>query len=562
MTREEKIALVRQKMAGENAVPIPAPPVSGMTREQKIEMVKQKMAGESSPVAKSSPETGTVEESFLQNVGQATSMGYLPQLQAAAEPYIQKGLDFLGFGDADANKQLEAQGFKINNLPEKNYVQRRDEATKRIENVSAAHPGAAILGQVAGAIPSAIATGGLLKAGVGAGGKLLQATKAGGIIGLIRNPGDVEGEINPLQLKERAINTAKDAATGAVLQGTIGGVGKISNTLKQAPESLKKWSQLKAVKAGGAMLKDFRKLMGQNKTQEIGQTMIDNNIVSVGDDITSIAAKADTALRSAGSELGSIYQAADDSTKIKINSKDITGLYNDYLEGASKRLSGIDGGEQAAQRAQKTLDVLMENQNPTFKELQKLRASIDENINFSKQNKELPVIEKELKFIRGKIQGLIRSKLNDIDPNLGSKFDQTNRKVSNLMTISQMAKDKAARESSNAAFGLRERISGGAGAAVGGMMGSGMGGPIGAAIGATIGGGLSAVTTKTARQYGTPYVAITANKIAKALEKNPKLLSKYAEPLAKASQKSLKEFVNTVNVFLSEPEFKRKLRRI
>jgi hypothetical protein len=90
MTREEKIALVRQKMAGENAVPIPAPPVSGMTREQKIEMVKQKMAGESSPVAKSSPETGTVEESFLQNVGQATSMGYLPQLQAAAEPYIQK----------------------------------------------------------------------------------------------------------------------------------------------------------------------------------------------------------------------------------------------------------------------------------------------------------------------------------------------------------------------------------------------------------------------------------------------------------------------------------------
>ncbi len=120
-----------------------------------------------------------------------------------------------------------------------------------------------------------------------------------------------------------------------------------------------------------------------------------------------------------------------------------------------------------------------------------------------------------------------------------------------------MASDKVAREESNASFGLRERMAGGIGAIVGGGVGASLGGPMGAAIGAGVGGGLNAITTKAARQYGTPFVAMTANKIAKKLIENPGSLGKFSETLIKASEVSPAEFVSAVNLMMKDPEYKK-----
>ena len=96
---------------------------------------------------------------------------------------------------------------------------------------------------------------------------------------------------------------------------------------------------------------------------------------------------------------------------------------------------------------------------------------------------------------------------------------QSEIKFRTTSKLEEMATDKVAREAANASFGMRERLAGGTGAVVGGSVGAMLGGPMGAAVGAFAGNKLGAITTKAARQYGTPYVAITANKIARALEK-------------------------------------------
>lgn len=89
-----------------------------------------------------------------------------------------------------------------------------------------------------------------------------------------------------------------------------------------------------------------------------------------------------------------------------------------------------------------------------------------------------------------------------------------------------------------------------------------MAGPAGAVVGGLVGGGIGSISTKVARKYGTPYVAISANKIAKALARNQGALDKFSDPLIKAAEKSPKEFVNAVNILLSKPEFKRKVRNL
>lgn len=512
---------------------------------------------------------GRPVEAIIQNAGQAVSGNYLPHIQAATEPYIQKGLDFL-LGD-NVDEKLKEQGFKIQNAPEESYVDRRDKNIQYLDKLTTENPWASRFGTGIGAVSSAFGLGGVVgntakaanvaqKASLA--NKIYSGVKGGTAIGALMNPGDVEGVVDPIQLKERAANSVFSGAIGGAIPLGIAGVGKVGEVIKNAPETLKKFSQLKSLKSSGAMLKDFRRAFGSNKAYELGQEAIDNRLVSVGDDIADVAAKSKIALAKVGGELDDVYKSADASTKVKINKEDIRKVYDDYSSGAAERLKGISGGKQVAEKMQSELDTLLENEAPTFREMQRFRSSIDDKITYSKANKDLPIVEKELKVLRGKIQSMVRRKMGEIDPKLTTKFDGTNRKFSNIITIEQMARDKAAREASNAAFGLRESIYGGAGGAAGATIGTAVGGPIGGMIGGLAGAGTGAITTKLARKYAGPLIANVANKVARGLEKNPKLFGAPGEALMKAANNSPKEFVNSVNIYWSDPEFKRKVKNL
>jgi len=524
-------------------------------------------------------------EAALQAFGNQAAMGYLPQLQAAAEGVTDP--IFNAF-KSDEEKKID-QEF---NVQEESYTDRRDRNINRAKSLEDQHPAVSTAASVAGGIVGTAALG----AGMGSAAsklatrfpskfasafskleslqqaksvkdKLALAASAGAATGAIRNPGDTEGEVSPLQLEDRAKNLATDATIGVAFQGGMSGLGKVGSRIKGATQELSNYASDKALKSSGAMLKDFRKAFGNNKVKELGQSAIDEGIVSIGDDIADIAKKAEVVKGEIGDKISAIYSSADDVlNKTQAPGLDFEVIANDFGKDLSKKYAGKAGSGSIVNKVNDVLEEIKSNKNVGLKQAQEIRGSIDELINYSKANNEMSAIQTELRGLRNNIQDKIKERLGDIDKlnktNLVDDFLRENKRYSNVAELSKMAKDKVARETSNASFGMRERLSTVSGTAAGAGIGAMLAGPIGAAAGGYAGGKLAAISTKAARQYGTPFVAISANKVARALERNPKLLGRFSNTLIEASEVSPAKFVAQVNSLLSEPDFKRQLNNL
>jgi hypothetical protein len=154
-------------------------------------------------------------QAFGEHAANAATLGYLPHLQALAEPAMTKFADLVTGNDV------------YSTLP--GYTARRDENIKRIDQQAKEHPIVSRTGDVAGVVGGALMTGGigaLTKAPAGAGllmRGLNAAKNAGRVVGsgaaiaAAQNPGDVEGEVDPLQLDKRYEN----AKTGAIISGVL-----------------------------------------------------------------------------------------------------------------------------------------------------------------------------------------------------------------------------------------------------------------------------------------------------------------------------------------------------
>lgn len=510
-----------------------------LSDDQLTELVAQKLAGQS--------EQKNTGEAFVQGFGQSATLGYLPQIQAATE----KGVSYLSSlipGTAEyETEKLKEQGFQIS---EPTYTETRDAYAQRQQELQAQNPEAYGVGQLAGAITSTAGVGGA--GAVKAGAKLAQAAKTGLAFGFLRNPGDEEGKISPLQLEQRLKNASVDAVFGVAGTGAIMGAGKLARELKNIPRTLKHYAELKSLKASGAMLKDFRKLLGNKKAFQLGREVLDSGLVAAGDDIADIAKKAEVARMATGEKISQIYDKADNVIGAKFDPDDVKKIIEGYAQEASERLQGRIDQDQIGQKMQDILSMIAENKNPTFRDLKVLRQSIDDQINYARNINDLPMYQGELSALRNKIQDAIKEKLGKVNPRLRSELIAANKKYSNLAEIAKMAKDKAAREEANAVFGLRERISGGAGAVIGGM--------IGGAPGAVAGGALGAITTKVARSYGSPLVARVADRAARMLEGgNIQALGEFAQPLLDAASQNPEAFVKMISKFNSDPEFKKRL---
>lgn len=528
---------------------------SGLSPQEESELAEL----ENRASAQSGSSTGQSLEALVSGFGKQATLGYLPQIQAATEPIIQGALNLFGSPEDNA---LREQGFTIT-PKEESYTERRDRAIREQMALEEASPVASTIGQVAGGLSGLLLPGAGAAKGAGALAKAGQAVKGGLISGLLRNPGDTEGEISLIQPEERAVNVASDIGTGLVFQGAAQGLGSIGKTLKEAPKTLKTFSELKALKASGAMLKDFKSAISKGKASRLGQSAIDEGLIAVGDDISDIAKKSRLVQREVGDNIENIYKTADQLDPTGIDLGQISSKIKADID---QKLKGMVGGTKLKQSLFQTLDEIGDNGNVSLQKLREIRTSIDDNINFAKRQSDMPKLESELTDIRNKIQQEIKRKLGDIDKvngtDLAESFTRENRRYSNIADLSKMAGEKVAREESNASFGLRERISGGVGAGVGAGLGTMIGGPVGGVVGAAASGLGSAITTKVARQYGTPFVAITANKLAKALDKNPQVLGKFSDTLIKAGNASPEQFVRTVNLLMKEPEFKKKMESV
>lgn len=133
-------------------------------------------------------------QAFLEHYGNWATLGHLPQIQAAAEVPMARAMDRIN-GTNVANE-----------LP--GYVERRDANRHRLSTQEDMHPRAAVAGKALGGAAALLGAGRTVLKPVPSWDLLSDALRVGAA-GAAVNPGDRDGEVNPVQAEERGKNALK-----------------------------------------------------------------------------------------------------------------------------------------------------------------------------------------------------------------------------------------------------------------------------------------------------------------------------------------------------------------
>ena len=513
----------------------------------------------------------------LEHFGNAASLGYLPQIQAAAEPIVTKALDLVTGNNA------------YDNLP--SYVERRDENIARLKQQEQDFPKASLAGTVGGGIAGGVALTPLMsllpgytalagaKAAKDAGlmGKTgalalrtLGAMEGGAATGAVMNPGDIQGEVNPIQAGERGTTSALGAMIAAPLhlgsEGVMAGGKYLGNKLSDLAEN-------KAARALGftkGMIKRMYNNLGpaqaKDKLQEVGRAALDEGIVTPLAGPGKMAERSVVAEDAAGSKIGELINQAeqhfDDQLPIGIRP---VGEERVITKGGALTASGVEpsvtvqpvesvlpgrvnaeeiatqlrrnpeiselaitpGMEGAASRMGRAIDTLSERgRNMSLSEAQRLRQGVDKSINYNKAIPEMSGAQKGFYEMRDAIRTKVNDIINDYAAANGLNADELlalNRKYGLLEDINRATTDRVSREAANRFIGLTDTIMGGAGAGVGAYMGEKFGGHEGMKVGGLIGAGVGGLGNKFARTYGNQIMATSANRLSRIIAKSPVL---------------------------------------
>ena len=405
------------------------------------EIERQKMAGTS------------LMQTELEQTANALTLGYLPQLQAGAA-----------------------------SLAGEDYVSSRDANIKRLQRQREEHPSAALAGDVAGTLGNAYLLP-LPTVGKGAGiiGGAIKGAQVGGAYGALQNPGDVEGVVNPLQVDERVENAKQGAKLGATIGGAAGAGQAIAKKVGEIGGKMKGAGEAAAFKSSGAMLKDFRQAAGKDEVNKIGRFMLDEGMVKAGDTFETVAQKASKINQDAGQKLDQIYSKA---TKAAGQAADGMPGFNPYrdkaqiLEVIKKDLGDAPGAGKIVQRVDDYIENLAEKYGDNVlspRMANDLKGLVDKEINYARNPLNAkPKTEKAYSTLRRYLEDKVHSQVEYLgqragQKGLGAELRATNQRYGLSKRIQNIAEDRMARVQANNAFGLSDRIAGGAGAAVGGV---------------------------------------------------------------------------------------------
>lgn len=202
---------------------------------------------------------------FTEHAGNQLSLGYLPHIQAALGPDIDKTIDLITGQDVSGSSKLSkivaalslTQPNEVVHkilskafLPDKEYIAARDENIQRLDQERKDYPGSSLAGDVTGIGVGALATAGmgtvarapqgasfLTRAAV-AGKNIGTAATRGAIQAGLYNPGDVQGQAGGLQLDDRIANAKRGALIGAAVQGAFETAPLIKAAVKTAGAKL------------------------------------------------------------------------------------------------------------------------------------------------------------------------------------------------------------------------------------------------------------------------------------------------------------------------------------
>ncbi len=464
-----------------------------------------------------------VAQTALEGFGNGASMGYLPQLQASAEVATDAignakdralkavGLDHLSSIDS----QLRDQGFQ---LPDETYLAIRDANIKRQKEQARINPNTSMASNAAGMITSGIATSGLGGSAAAAPtllGRVAQGikagSKAGAIYGGVANPGDVEGELSPIQPMERA----KNAAFGSVTGGLVGGAAPLVDSgVRAVANGSRDYAERFAARALGAERGSIKSL-GFDKVKAAGRQALDEGVLSTFASTDDLVTR-NAALKEKGGEMmGTAYGAIDDAGASTFNpldaATDVEGKIGDFYR------SPINRGE--TNQLENTLEsILMRgDKNIPLREAQSLKQELGKVANW-KNNLNITPKEQMARdayfVISDHIDDAVSNGSKLIDKaGLSETLSQGKALFTNASTADKLLDNKLAREQGNKLLGITDW----------GVLGAG-----GAASVAT--GGAAAVPTiallgakKGLEKFGSQNAALGLDKVSKILMKSPKM---------------------------------------
>lgn len=551
MSDEEINSLLEQKRAQTQPQVQPQVDYSAMSDEEIDQMLEQKRA-------QAQPIDGSPGMAALEGFGQGATLGYLPQIQAAAEPITT------AIGNIITGQEIEPDP----------YVQARDINIERQKREAAASPIASGLGTVGGALATSLVPGGALAKGASLGTKIAKGVGTGATMGALQAPDSEKGVVDPLALEQRVENLKTGGLIGGAIPAAAGAAKGVRSIYKGIAPKLKDISQKLAFKSTGAMLKDMRKAYDRKTVNRIGQKLLDEDIVKAGDTFDDIASKTKMKTDEIGSRIGEIYSKGDEAL-IGVKPKDYPlEIQNELIKTEinpvkianaleieiTRDLKKTVGGRKAIKALRTHFDEIRDGgQRGNLKYLIDKRREFDSLINHAKKTQELPLVQQKLKQMTDRLNKIAQSRLKVVDKVKGTKFNKdiikANKDFSDLISVKKIAEDRVAREAANRAFSLGDRTAGVGGAIAGMAAGGGAGAIVGAAAMATLG--------KLARQRGGPIAARIAEKTANALNKDPKLLGRFSDILIKSANESPEAYVKTImKIRAANPDFDKRVRRL
>lgn len=483
------------------------------------------------------PEIGTAA---LEHFGQGATLGYMPQLQAMAEPAMNKALDLF-------------TGNHVSDDDDSSYVQRRDENSHRIAQEMKDHPYASVAGTIAGGLTSGIAMSPALAAvpglsalsgaraaagaGIAARTAALGARTAGAmgqsfLMGAAANPGDTEGEVSPLQLGDRAKNALMTSILSAPLhlggEAVAAGGSYLGGKAKDLAEKL-------AYRALGPR-KRFA-LQDADNVQDIGRAALDNGIVTkMPTNAEGLAERASEAVSKKGEELGAITDELSGLENQATSSGMPRKVVADNLRQKLIQPSEIPAVQERNAKMGQWIDEFENGGDPnlSFQKLRELKTAVGGTSNKPGlikwdrlPNADVPLEEQfhralytELK--NGEDSGAQALEHVNFGPD-SNRFQTAKDEFGNLKAAQRITDDKAGAEKANQILGLKDTIAGGVGAGIGAYAGEKLGGHEGMKVGAAIGGGVGAMGNKLARTYGSQVSARSADALSQLLMKAPEL---------------------------------------
>lgn len=423
------------------------------------------------------------------------------------------------------------------------YLKARDEMVAKL---ASADPGTKLTGTALGVLPT-LGAGSLLKSAATVPGRIAQAAGVGALQAGLANPGDTPGEFNPTQLGARGQNALK----GGALAGTLATVAN----LPQLTDRIKQGANYRAVKQGGAMLKDFRTLDNKGTLDTTGQMMMTPldgpegpiQVVTPGVTLEQVADRTGKLMEHHGKMIGAVQDALDQNfSKMVLDPQLSQVLPNPHAmaEAIEKQLIAPNEGVVAMKSLMPQLQEYVEqlrampNAPMSFGNAKQQLKGFDNVINWDKLGGPGKELQKQ---VRGIINGQIETAVDAVGQAsnfpLYDKWKRAKQIYGNMAQMNSIANDKILRDTANRYISPSDYGVGGA-ATMAAAAAHGHLGPEQIALG--IG---AAGANHVMRKYGNSVTALGANNLSSALatpnmQQASQFLSQQVQPATTAAVQS------------------------